>query len=179
MSHTGENVQGRLNSKTSAFRAQAAVELMSYAAFFLLILVATIAIFFQTQSQETTRAENAYAQEIAYGFADHIRTAFIAGSGFSENFTIQPSILGKPYRILVSGYGASPASVETGIVYVEWQGPGGNASFSAPTVTAAYGVTTYGQFITHPPGNFIVIDSEYGQSLLMNNTNGVIRISKG
>ena len=172
-------MQGKYNGANRAFRAQAAIELMSYAAFFLLILVATIAIFFQTQAQETTRAENAYAQEVAYGFADHIRTAFIAGSGFSENFTIQPNILGKPYRILVSHSG-SPALKETGLVYVEWQGPGGSASLSAPSVTAAYQSINYGSFITQPPpGNFIVIDSEYGQSILMSNSNGRITISKG
>jgi len=156
-------------------RAQAAAEVLSYAAFFLLIFVASVAVFFQMQSQELSRAENAYAQEIAYGFSDHIRTAFIAGDGFSQRFDIAPDILGKPYKIWLSR-GTNPNLKETGIVYVEWKGSSGETSLSSPTVTAGYHETTSGVFIT-TSGEFIVIDSTKGRTIVMKNDGGEIRIS--
>jgi len=156
-------------------RAQAAVEVLAYSAFFMLVFVATVAIFFQQQSQGLTRAENAYAQEIAYGFADHIHTAFVAGPGFSQTVTIPNRLLGKPYIIALS-FDPSPATTETGFVYVEWQGSSGNASFSAPTITTAYKPTTTGGvnndngFITiRANTSLIIIDSAYGQALCMKN----------
>jgi len=151
-------------------RAQAAVEVLAYSAFFMLVFVAIVAVFFQQQSQGLTRAENAYAQEIAYGFADHIHTAFVAGPGFSQKVDIPNRLLGKPYKIALS-YGSDPASKETGFVYVEWQGSSGNASFSAPTITTAYTPVTSGNFITiRANSSLIIIDSAYGQTLCMNNT---------
>jgi len=170
-------MDGKNHRRGGASRAQAAVELLAYASFFLLMLVGTIAIFFQMQSQETERAQNAYAQEIAYGFADHVRTAFIAGSGFSEEFYLPSEILGKPYRILLSRAG-SPSAKETGIVYVVWAGPNGNeASLSASTVTAAYRYTLSSPFITFDQ-DFIVINPSTWQKVRMGNSAGNITISR-
>jgi len=153
-------------------RAQAAVEVLAYSAFFMLVFVAVVAVFFQQQSQGLTRAENAYAQEIAYGVADHIHTAFVAGPGFSQTIAIPNKLLGKPYKIALS-YGNNPATRETGFVYVEWRGPSGNASFSAPTITTAYKPTTTSNndtgFITLRNSTFIVVDSAYNQTLCMRN----------
>ena len=42
---------------------QAAVELLAYAAFFLLIFVSSVAVFSQQQAQGLVRAESAYAQQ--------------------------------------------------------------------------------------------------------------------
>ena len=83
-------------------RAQAAVELLAYAAFFLLAFVSVVAVFFQLQSQELSRAQHAYAQEISYSLADSIRTALVAGPGFWEEVDMAPNILGKPYNITIS-----------------------------------------------------------------------------
>jgi hypothetical protein len=163
------NTAERSGLKTRA-RAQAAVEVLSYAAFFLLIFVATVAVFFQQQSQGLTRAENAYAQEIASGFADHIQTAFVAGPGFSQTFAIPKTLLGKPYKISLSA-APSPSSRETGFVYIDWQGPSGSASFSSPTITTAYSATAFGGFITiNSTTSKIVIDSQPGTLLCMQNT---------
>ena len=135
---------------------QAAIEVMSYGALFLLVFVAVTAAVFQMQSQELSRAEFAYAQQEAYAFADHIQTAFIAGDGFWESVPVQPKLLGKDYKIVVSmPSSASAASVETGFVYVQWRGVSGNMSASAPTVTTKYG------FISGPgiekPHDFVEI----------------------
>lgn len=158
----------RPSARYLSVRAQAAVEVLAYASFFLLVFVATVAVFFQQQSQGITRAENAYAQEIAYGFADRINTAFVAGPGFSQEFYIPQNLLGKQYKIALS-FDPNPATQETGFVYVEWKGASGEASFSAPSITTAYEPHTSGDFITIRNSNMIIIDSAYGQKLSMKN----------
>ena len=110
--------------------------------FFLLVFVASVAIFLQQESQGLSRAESAYAQQIAGSFADSIQTAFVAGPGFSQQVSIPRDLLGKPYKIQVS-YGPSAASTETGFVYVEWQGASGDASLSAPDDNDSYKVTNH------------------------------------
>lgn len=143
---------------------QAAVEVFSYAAFFLLVFVASAAVFLQQQSQGLTRAENAYAQEVADGFSDRINTAFVAGPGFSQQFSVPPNILGRPYQIQVSS-GPSPASTETGFVYVVWQGSSGEASLSSPTITTDY----KSNGLVNATTGRITIDG--GQSICMQNIN--------
>ena len=157
--------------RAAGVSGQAAVELLAYAAFFLLIFVSSVAVFSQQQSQGLTRAESAYAQQIALSFADSIQTAFVAGPGFSQQVSIPHDLLGKPYKLVLSK-GLSPASTETGFVYVEWNGIRGNTSFSAPAITSAYSVTESGSFIVlDTPTNQIIIDPNQGQQLCMRNTN--------
>ncbi len=150
--------------------AQAAVEVLAYAAFFLLIFVTTVAVFFQQQSQGLARAENAYAQEISHGFSDQIHTAFVAGPGFWQKFSIPKSLLGKPYRISIS-FAPTPASKETGFVYVDWKGPSGDTVFSSPTITTDYGATqTSDGFISvNATTGRITMDSAKGSALCMRN----------
>ena len=158
--------------------AQAAVELLSYAAFFLLAFVATAVVFLQLQGQELARAENAYAQEIAYQFADYIQVAFVAGPGFRQNVTMPERLLDKPYEIAVS-HGAAPGTNETGFVYVNWEGPVRNSTFSAPTITSNYNATTYGSLIT-VNGDFYVINpgTSDGSVVQIENIGGAIRFSR-
>ena len=158
-------------SHTKSERGQAAVEMLAYAAFFFAVFVTAVAIFLQVQTQELTRAENAYAQEVAYGFADSIQTAFVAGPGFSQQVSIPRDLLGKPYKIVLSK-GLAPASAETGFVYVEWQGASGSTSVSEPTITAAYqGTSTQDNFINATATDQITIDAQKspGWQLCMRN----------
>ncbi|MFA6327848.1 MAG: hypothetical protein WCY41_00185 [Candidatus Micrarchaeia archaeon] len=157
--------------------------MLAYAAFFFAVFVTAVAVFLQAQNQELTRTENTYAQEIAYGFADNIHIAFVAGPGFVERVEVPKDILGKKYLLLVS---ISPdASLqETGNVYVNWESAGKNASFSAPTVTASYAPTTDGGMVTVPEespygGRFIIIDPSAGSALNISNNDGIIGIMKG
>ena len=163
-------------SSKSRIRAQASVEMLAYLAFFLLVFVVTISTFFFLQSQETARAENAYAQQIAYSFADSIQRAFMAGPGFSQSVAIPPTLLGKPYSLAISHSGAA-ASAQTGIVYVWWDSPGQSGSFSATTITTNYEATTTPGFISNDV-NLIRINSSIG-SVNMTNSNGMIRFTKG
>ena len=152
--------------------------MLIYAAFFFAVFVTAVAVFLQVQNQELSRAENAYAQEIAYGFADSIHTAFVAGPGFVESVSVPKDILGKRYRIFLSM--ASDASAhETGIVYVNWESTGKNASFSAPTVTAGYTHTASDMVTSSPNGEFIIIDPLKGSALNISNEGALIRIMKG
>jgi len=146
-------------------KAQAAVEVLSYGSFFLLIFVVAVAIFFQMQSQELSRSEYAYAQQTAYQFADQIQIAFVAGSGFWEVVRIPPELLGKNYNFVVSRSYGQQAINETGFVYVNW---GNGKSVSAPTVTTSYEVSpvSSGQ-IYYGTNNFVEI----------NNTAGCVNIS--
>ncbi|MCX8194747.1 MAG: hypothetical protein N3G22_01415 [Candidatus Micrarchaeota archaeon] len=158
---------------------QAAVEFFAYASFFLFVVLVATAVFLQIQQQELSKAETAFAQETAYEFADQIHTTFIAGSGFRQSVSLPQSILGRPYQIKISRSG-SPNVRETGMVYVEWKGAGGQLSFSAPTVTTAYDATTHAGFI-NVSGDFIIINpaSYPGVKLNISNENGRIRFSRG
>jgi hypothetical protein len=160
-----------------AASGQAAIEVMSYAGFFLLVFVVTVAVFLQLQNQELARAENAFAQEVAYQFADQIKTASIAGSGFWQNVSLAPTINGKPYKIYVSR-GGQPGVTETGLVYVEWAAPSGNQTFSAPTITSSYSALTDGSMIT-TDADYIIIDPSMGSAVKMENVGGRIIFSKG
>ena len=145
--------------------------MLSYAAFFLLVFVASMSIFFQQQVQGMARAESAYAQQIAGSFAYSIQTAFVAGPGFSQQVSIPRDLLGKPYKIVLSK-GLAPASAETGFVYVEWQGASGSTSVSEPTITAAYqGTSTQDNFINATATDQITIDAQKspGWQLCMRN----------
>jgi len=149
---------------------QAAVEVLAYASFFLLVFAAIAAVFLQLQSQELSRAESAYAQQIAYGLADNVHTAFIAGPGFSQEVALPLKLLGKDYSIRVSS-STLPLSQpvqsgvgETGFVYVDWQGTADTQTFSVPSVTSAFRATESRPFISID-GNFIEIDASKCQRL--------------
>lgn len=160
-------------------KGQAAVEVLSYAAFFMLVFVVSVAIFLQLEEQELSRAENAFAQQVAYQFADYIETAFIAGPGFSENVTMPDSIHGRPYTITVSlpaGLGGA-GSQETGFVYIDWRGPVRTYSFSAPSVTADYLFMETPGFIYNNSRGAIVINASRGLPVTIENRGGAIRFS--
>jgi len=161
---------------------QAAVEMLAYAIFFLMIFVVIVSVFFQTQAQEMTRAENAFAQEVANGFADNIRIAYIAGPGFSQTVTLPQYIQNKQYTLTISK-NPNPGQSETGFVYVDWRGQMQPMSFAATTITTQYSQTTDATCISTPAGtDYIVVNvsaSPTCQKLNMSNINGVIRITKG
>ncbi|MFA6214372.1 MAG: hypothetical protein WC717_03780 [Candidatus Micrarchaeia archaeon] len=156
--------------------------MLVYAGFFFAVFVTAVVVFLQVQNQELSRAENAYAQEIAYGFADSMHTAFVAGPGFSGTLTLPKDILGKRYWLAVS-YSPNAAALETGIVYVEWMSGGKNSSFSAPTITANYTPKTDGYgFVTakdYGTRKFVMVDAAQGFPLNITNEGGGIRIMKG
>ena len=160
--------------------------MLVYAGFFFAVFVTAVAIFLQVQNQELSRAENAYAQGIAYGFADSIQTAFVAGPGFVETVRLPTDILGKRYWLEVS-HSPSAAGLETGFVYVEWLSDGKNVSFSAPTVTSNYSFRADGgsspfvsdRITTDGLKEFVVIDTQQGLPLNISNEGGGIKIMKG
>lgn len=154
-------------------KAQAAVEVLSYGSFFLLIFVVAVAIFFQMQSQELSRSEYAYAQQTAYQLADQIQVAFVAGPGFWETVRIPSDLLGKDYNFVVSRSYGQQASNETGFVYVNW---GNGKSVSAPTITTAYEVSLSSPEI-HYDGQFVNISGTAG-CLNISNSGGTIKFKK-
>lgn len=161
---------------------QAAVEMLSYAAFFLFVFVSSASILLHMQNQEILRAETAYAQNVAHAFSNNIHVAFISGEGYKETVKLPKDILGKRYWLLIS---RSPNAneIETGFVYVEWLSDGKNMSFSAPTITANYTwVTDADKFISHKAEGgveFIVIDAKQGHPVSITNKGGGILIEKG
>lgn len=153
-------------------KGQAAVEVLAYASFFLLVFAVLSAVFLSAQGQELSRAENAYAQEIAYSFSDNVRTAFIAGPGFVQDLVLPPNLLGKPYAIRLSSAaepGLGQDIRETGFIYVDWQGQTDSASFSAPAATPLFDAETDGSVVTYESG-FITIHPSDGQAIRMSNT---------
>lgn len=150
-------------------KAQSAIEVISYGAFFLVLFIATIAILLQQQNQGLIRAENAFAQEVAFSIADSIHTAFVAGPGFSQIVKLPKDVLGKPYNISIS-FSSSPSSKETGFVYIELIGSSGRLSFSAPTITTSYSAHASGNFIkVDSASERIIINPQQGDSLCIQN----------
>ena len=102
-------------------KGQAAIEALSYGAFFMLVFVGAVAVFMNMQSQDLSRAEYSYAQQIADGFSDQIYVTSLAGTGFSQTVSVPNDLLGKSYNVTISrpplGSG-NQASVETGFVRV-------------------------------------------------------------
>ena len=124
-------------------RAQASVEFLAYAGFFLLVMVVAVSVFDQLQSGEQSRAENAYALSIADEFAAHINAAVAAGPGYSEIVAIPSDIEGQPYNVSLSYSYFPAASQETGFVYVEWRDQNSVLnSVSAPTISTLYNVSS-------------------------------------
>ena len=175
-------------NNSAKFKGQAAVEVLAYASFFLLVFAAVTAVFLQMQNNELSRAESAYAQEIAYGFADNVRTAFIAGPGFSQEITLPARLLGKPYKIRISSSADLPPDspvAETGFIYVEWLGTSGQPqSFTAPAATPAFRAADSPPFIITASGSFIEIDASACPrmnltSIIDADGKNVIRVEKG
>ena len=169
---------GSHSATANYLKAQAAVEMLSYASFFLFVFVVAVAVFFQIQTQELSRAETAYAQEVAYGFANQIRTAYIAGNGFEERVTIPKDILNKPYTLSISR-NQNPTGTETGFVYVEWQGPNGPRSFSASTITSNYNAAISPGFIFYSSPYMITINASRNLPINISNNNGGIIFRQG
>jgi len=162
-----------------AARAQAAVEALSYGAFFMLMFVGAIGIFLQLQSQDLSRAEYSYAQQIAYGFADHIYVTSIAGTGFVQTVSMPNDLLGRNYNLTISrpSDAIGAAQMETGFVYVDWVSPDGRvSSVSAPTITASYEFAN-SEGISANDMRFVVIKSGIGR-FNVSNVGGKIKISK-
>ena len=163
-------------------RGQAAVEALSYGAFFMLVFVGAVAVFMNMQSQDLSRAEYSYAQQIADGFSDQIYVTSLAGTGFSQTVSVPNDLLGKSYNVTISrpplGSG-NQASVETGFVYVEWlSSDGRQASVSSPTITTKYELHTSTNVpqLTNNSQDFVVIGSGIGKFNLTNK-NGTIIVS--
>ena len=195
MSTTNNSAKGQANASPSRVRVggasgQAAVEVLAYASFFLLVFVMISSVFLSAQGQELSRAENAYAQEIAYGFSDSVRTSFIAGPGFAQVITIPPNLLGKPYllRISSTSFGQGAQIKETGFAYIDWQGQANQQSFASPLVANSFdAVDTSDGFIKvdrGSPTQFITINASIGARLKLSNVldsdgKGIILIEKG
>jgi len=171
-----------MQSKGRPARGQAAVEVLSYAAFFFLVFVSAVAVFLSVQGQELARAQNAYAQEIAYGLADSVHTAFVAGPGFSQTLSLPRDILGRPYSVSISR-SLDASSAATGFVYVEWQSGGKSAVFSAATVTSDYQPVLDGHGFVRLEQDgkmeFIVIDATQNRPLNISNRAGAIFLGEG
>lgn len=168
---------GNKDCTGGSLRGQAAVEAMAYGAFFMLVFVGAAGLFLQMQSQELTRAEHSYAQQIAYGFADSIYIASLAGNGYVQTVKVPADLLGRNFNIIISRPSLHPGSQtyeETGIVYVEWMASNGRlSSVSAPTITTSYNYWYEHGKIENNTRDFIVVMSGIGQ-LNMTNRNGTI-----
>ena len=161
-------------------KGQAAIEALSYGAFFMLVFVGAVAVFMNMQSQDLSRAEYSYAQQIADGFSDQIYVTSLAGTGFSQTVSVPNDLLGKSYNVTISrpplGSG-NQASVETGFVYVEWLASDGRpGSVSSPTITTKYQMVAGVPGITNNSQDFVVIQSGIGR-LNLSNSGGVIIVS--
>jgi hypothetical protein len=110
-------------------RGQAAVEMMAYAGFFLLLFITFGYLFISQQATDLQARQYAAAKAIGAGAASNADLAFLAGDGFYGRFPLQTDILGQPYNLSFSS---------SGYVYVLWRGLSGDVTFLYPTRSGAF-----------------------------------------
>jgi hypothetical protein len=153
-------------------KGQAAIEMMAYAGFFLLVFIAFTYIFITQQASDLQSRQIDVAKGIGAGVASNADLAFLAGDGFYGRFPLQQDILGQPYTISFSS---------SGFVQVNWQGPTGEATFLYPTRSGAFkagGLYVSQQPVTRPDGTSVILvspDVSIGH-ITMRNQGGTILI---
>lgn len=158
---------------------QAAVEVISYAIFFLLTLLFSLYAFYQLQFQEISKAQDSYTQEFSYKIAENINFVFSSGNNSWYSFPLPPNVLGKDYYLLVSfarpGFAGQK---ETGFVYVNLKDDK-NTSKSAILITSAINfISSQDIGLVSSTSNLIRINSSI-RCLNVSNNGGILYLSKG
>ncbi|VVB58805.1 Uncharacterised protein [Candidatus Anstonella stagnisolia] len=112
-------------------RGQAAVELLSYWAFFFLAFVVLLAYLTGVSQSQLASSQYELAAQYANELGGYYDFAFRAGDGFSGTFPLHRDILGREY---------SAVFYSSGNLYVQWSAPGGQAqAIVQPVISGAIG----------------------------------------
>lgn len=95
-------------------KGQAAVEVLVYLGFFLLVFVSLSTMLMLQLGQDITQREYMLSQEIASQISSYIDIALAAGPGFNATFDLPPQITGQDYIINFTDAGSVYIHVEKG-----------------------------------------------------------------
>jgi hypothetical protein len=90
----------------SSFRAQAAVEVLVYLGFFLLVFVSLSMMFMLQINQDIVQREYMLSREIAAQVAVEVDMALEAGPGFNATFPVPAQVAGQPYALVFTDAGS-------------------------------------------------------------------------
>ncbi len=94
-----------LSRSLSTVRGQAAIEVLVYMGFFMLIFVSMSVMFLTQINQDVVQREYQLSQSIAGQIADDVMTAQLAGPGFNATFPVPGKISGRNYMLNFSNQG--------------------------------------------------------------------------
>ncbi len=98
----------------SSSRGQAAIEIMVYVGFFLMVFVVINLFFILQVSQDISQRQYTLSQSSAAQVAEDLQMALSAGPGFSYNFSIPTSISGRSYSVNITNSSSIYVQVEGG-----------------------------------------------------------------
>ncbi len=99
-------------------RAQAAVEILTYMSFFLLVFVIISLSIISQVGQDISQREFSLSRSIAAQVADFVQLAMLAGPGFDATFQIPTKINGKPYSLNLTDGGSIYVYLDPGALPV-------------------------------------------------------------
>jgi|GEM_PF-4128843 len=144
-------------------RGQAAVELLSYWAFFFLAFVVLLAYLTGVSQSQLASSQYGLAAQYANELAGYYDFAFRAGDGFRGIFPLHKEILGREYNATF---------YSSGNLYVEWSAPSGQTqAIVQPLISGAIGRSA-GVLVSN-----VSIDTGVG-SVRFSNVNGSIIITQ-
>ncbi len=97
-------------------RAQAAVEILTYVGFFLLIFVVLSISIISQVGQDISQREFTLSRSIAAQVADDVQLALLAGPGFDATFPLPAKIDGKPYTLNLTDGGSIYVFLDPGTI---------------------------------------------------------------
>jgi hypothetical protein len=86
-------------------RGQAAVEVLIYMGFFMLIFVSLLVLFLLQVNQDVVQRQQLLSQSTAAQVAQDVELAMLAGPGFNATFPIPDRIGGQPYELYFNDAG--------------------------------------------------------------------------
>ena len=90
----------------SSFRAQAAVEVLVYLGFFLLVFVSLSMMFMLQINQDIVQREYMLSRQLAAQVAGEVDMAIEAGPGFNATFPVPAQVAGQPYALVFTDAGS-------------------------------------------------------------------------
>ncbi|MCL6088692.1 MAG: hypothetical protein M1530_00825 [Candidatus Marsarchaeota archaeon] len=97
-----------------ALRAQAAVEVLVYLGFFLLVFVSLSLMFMLQINQDIVQREYMLSRQLAAQVAVEVDMALEAGPGFNATFPVPAQVAGQPYALVFTDAGSLYVQVAPG-----------------------------------------------------------------
>lgn len=86
-------------------RGQAAVEVLIYMGFFMLVFVSLTVLFLMQVNQDVVRRQQQVSRSVAEQVAQDVELATLGGPGFNATFPISDRIAGQPYELYFNDAG--------------------------------------------------------------------------